>query len=93
MYAPCNPHGFLWENSLLDQGSSGLDNETQTRLENSVVYYVKMNGAAVLWVVHNKNMLLKGYWHHEGICYWARTNLSSHIKDMNNHVVVAKLFF
>ncbi len=56
MYAPCNCHGFVWENSLLDKGTSGLDNETQKRLENSVVYYVKMNGAAVLWVVHNKDI-------------------------------------
>ena len=56
MYAPCKCHGFLWKNSLLDKGMSGLDNETQKRLENSVVYYVKMNGAAVLWVVHNKDI-------------------------------------
>ncbi len=52
MYAPCNCHGFFWENSLLDKRTSGLGNETQMHLENSVVYYVKMNGAAVLWVVH-----------------------------------------
>ncbi len=56
MYAPCIRHGFLWENSLLDKGTSVLNNETQKRLENSVVYYVKMNGAAVLWVVHNKDI-------------------------------------
>ncbi len=56
VYAPCNRHGFLWENSLLDKGMSGLDNETQKRLENIIVYYVKMNGAAVLWVVHNKDI-------------------------------------
>ncbi len=54
VYAPCNRHGFLWENSLLDKGTSGLDDLTQKCLENSVVYYVKMNGAAVFWVVHNK---------------------------------------
>ncbi len=56
MYAPCNRHGFLWVNSLLDKGSSDLDDETQKRLENSVVYYVKMNGAAVLWFVHNEDI-------------------------------------
>ena len=56
MYAPCSCHGFLWENSLLDKGTSGLDNETQKRLENSVVYYVKMNGVAVLWAVHNEDI-------------------------------------
>jgi hypothetical protein len=56
VYATFNCHGFLWENSLLDKGSSGLNNETQKRLENSVVYYVKMNGMAILWVVHNKNI-------------------------------------
>jgi hypothetical protein len=60
MYAPCNRHGFLWENSLSDKGTSGLDNETQKRLENSIDYYVRMNGVAILWV-------LKSYWHHEGI--------------------------
>jgi hypothetical protein len=57
VYAPCNRHGFLSENSLLDKGTSGLDNETQKRLENSVVYYVKMNGAANLWVMHNKDIV------------------------------------
>ncbi len=56
VYAPCNRNGFLWENSLLDKGSSGLDDETQKHLENSVVYYVKMNGAAVLWVMHNEDV-------------------------------------
>jgi hypothetical protein len=59
MYAPCNCHGFLWKNSLLDKGMSGLDNETQKRLENSVVYYVKMNGMAILWVVYNKDVAEK----------------------------------
>ncbi len=48
MYAPCNRHGFFWENYLLDKGKSGLDNETQKRLENCVVYYVEMNCVAVL---------------------------------------------
>ncbi len=56
MYAPCNRHGFLWENPLLDKGTSDLDDETQKHLENSKVYYVKMNGAAVLWVVQNKDI-------------------------------------
>ncbi len=56
MYAPCNRHGFLWENLLLDKGTSGVDNETQKRVENSIVYYGKMNGAAVLWAVHNKDI-------------------------------------
>jgi hypothetical protein len=56
VYAPCNCHCFLWENSLLDKGTSGLDDETQKCLENSIVYYVKMNGAAVLWVLHNKDI-------------------------------------
>ncbi len=56
MYAPCNRHVFLWENSLLDQGMSGLDDETQKRLENSIVYYVKMNCAVVLWVVHHEDV-------------------------------------
>jgi ABC-type iron transport system FetAB ATPase subunit len=56
MYAPCNHHGFLWENSLLDKVTSGLDDETQKRLENSVVYYLKMNGVAVLWVWHNEDI-------------------------------------
>ncbi len=56
MYAPCNCHGFLWENSLLDKETSGLDDETQKCLKNSIVYYVKMNGMAVLWVVHNEDI-------------------------------------
>ncbi len=56
MYAPCNRHGFLWKNSLLDKGTSGLEDETQKHLENSMVYYVKMNGVAILWVVHNKDI-------------------------------------
>jgi hypothetical protein len=56
VYAPCNRHGFLWVNSLLDKGLSGLDTETQKHLVNSVVYYVKMNGAAVLWVMHNEDI-------------------------------------
>ncbi len=56
MCASCNCHGFLWENSLLDKGMSGLDDETQKHLEDSVVYYVKMNCAAVLWVVHNEDI-------------------------------------
>jgi ABC-type iron transport system FetAB ATPase subunit len=55
-YAPCNCHGFFWENSLLDKGTSGLDDETQKRLENSIVYYVKMNCAAILWAVHNEDI-------------------------------------
>ncbi len=38
----------------MDKGMSGLDDETQKRLENSVFYYVKMNGAAVLWSVPSK---------------------------------------
>ena len=42
---------FCWT-----KGTSGLDDETQKRLENSVVYYVKMNGAAVLWAVHNEDI-------------------------------------
>ena len=56
VYATFNCHGFLWENSLLDKGMSGLDDETQKRLENSIAYCVKMNGAAVLWVVHNEDI-------------------------------------
>ncbi len=40
-------------------GKSGLDNETQKRLENSVVYYVKINGVAILWVMHNKDIAEK----------------------------------
>ncbi len=91
VYAPCNCHGFMWENSLLDKGTSGLENETQKCFENSLVYYVKMNGVAILWAVHNKDVAERLYRHHEGICCWAWTNLSFHIKDMNNHVVVAKL--
>jgi hypothetical protein len=59
MYAPCNRYGFLWENFLLDKGMSGLDNETQKRLENSIVYYVKMNGVAILWVVHKEDIAEK----------------------------------
>ncbi len=59
VYAPCNHHGFLWENSLLDKGMSNLDDETQKRLENSVVYYVKMSGTAILWVVHNEDIAEK----------------------------------
>ena len=92
VYAPCNRHGFLWENSLLDKGMSGLDNEMQKCLENSIFYYVKKNGVAILWVVHNED-IAESYCHHEGICYWAYADLSSRIKGMNNHVVVAKLFF
>ncbi len=60
MYASCICHGFLFENSLLDKGTSGLEDETQKRLENSMVYYVKMNGAAVLWVVHNEDIAAIG---------------------------------
>ncbi len=56
VYAPCNSHGFLWEYSLFDKGTFSLDDETQKRLEKSVVYYVKMIGAAVLWVLHNKDI-------------------------------------
>jgi hypothetical protein len=59
VYAPCNCHGFLWENSLLDKGTSGLDNITQKCLENSAVYYVKMNGMVNLWVVHNEDIAEK----------------------------------
>ncbi len=55
MYA-CNCHGFKCKNSLLDNETSGLDDEAQKRLENSVVYYVKINGVAVLWVVHNEDI-------------------------------------
>ncbi len=56
MNAPCHCHGFLCENSLLDKGMSGLDDETQKRLENNLVYYVKMNGVAIFLVVHNKDI-------------------------------------
>jgi ABC-type multidrug transport system ATPase subunit len=42
---------FCWT-----KGTSGLDDETQKRLENSIVYYVKMNGTAVLLVVQNKDI-------------------------------------
>ncbi len=38
------------------QRVSGLEDETQKCLENSVVYYVKMNGTAILWVMHNKDI-------------------------------------
>ena len=41
---------------LLDEATSGLDDETQKRVENSVVDYVKMNDAAVLWVTHNEDI-------------------------------------
>ena len=49
-------------------GKSGLDNETQKRLEISVVYYMKKNGVAILWVVHNED-IAESYCHYEGICY------------------------
>jgi hypothetical protein len=58
VYAPCNRHGFCGKFSV-DKGMSGLDNETQKRLANSIDYYVKMNGVAILWVVHNKNIAEK----------------------------------
>ena len=41
---------------LLDEATSGLDDETQKRVEISVVDYVKMNDAAVLWVTHNEDI-------------------------------------
>jgi hypothetical protein len=56
VYAPCTCHGFLWENSLLKKGTSGLGDETQKRFENSIVFYVKMNGVAIVWVVHNEDI-------------------------------------
>ncbi len=56
MYAPCNRHRFLWQNSLLDKGMSGFDYETHKHCEKSIVYYVKMNGATILWVVHDKDI-------------------------------------
>jgi ABC-type iron transport system FetAB ATPase subunit len=47
---------LLVGNFFVGQRVSSLDNETQKCLENSVVYYVKMNGVAVLWVLHNKDI-------------------------------------
>jgi ABC-type multidrug transport system ATPase subunit len=41
---------------LLDEATSGLDNEIQKRVEESVVDYVKTNGAAVLWVTHSEDI-------------------------------------
>ncbi len=41
---------------LLDEATSGLDDETQKRVEDSVVRYVKMYAAAVLWVTHNEDI-------------------------------------
>ncbi|KAL3811369.1 hypothetical protein ACHAXA_011333 [Cyclostephanos tholiformis] len=41
---------------LLDEATSGLDEETQKRVEDSVVDYVRINHAAVLWVTHNEDI-------------------------------------
>jgi ABC-type iron transport system FetAB ATPase subunit len=41
---------------LLDEATSGLDDELQKRVEESIIEYVKINGAAVLWVTHNNNI-------------------------------------
>jgi ABC-type iron transport system FetAB ATPase subunit len=41
---------------LLDEATSGLDDNTQKRVEGSVVDYVKTNGAAVLWVTHSEDI-------------------------------------
>jgi hypothetical protein len=56
VYAPCNCHVFLWENSPFDNGMSGWDHETQKHLENSILSFLKMNCLAVLWAVHNEDI-------------------------------------
>ena len=42
---------------LLDEATSGLDDVTQRIVEKSVVEYVKMNDAAVLWVTHSEDIV------------------------------------
>jgi len=40
-----------------DEATSGLDDVTQRIVEKSVVEYVKMNDAAVLWVTHSEDIV------------------------------------
>ncbi|KAL3766314.1 hypothetical protein ACHAWU_005706 [Discostella pseudostelligera] len=42
---------------LLDEATTGLDNETEKLVEESIVEYAKKNGAAVLWVTHNDDIV------------------------------------
>lgn len=35
---------------------TGLDNKTEKCVEESIVAYVKRNGAAVLWVTHSEDI-------------------------------------
>jgi ABC-type iron transport system FetAB ATPase subunit len=42
---------------LLDEATSGLDDATQRIVEESVVEYVKMYDAAVLWVTHSEDIV------------------------------------
>lgn len=42
---------------LLDEATSGLDDATQRIVEESVVEYVKMYNAAVLWVTHSEDIV------------------------------------
>jgi len=41
---------------LLDESTSGLDHETERRVEESIVEYVKTKGAVVLWVTHSDDI-------------------------------------
>ena len=42
---------------LLDEATTGLDNETEKLVEESIVEYAKKNGAAVVWVTHNDDIV------------------------------------
>lgn len=41
---------------LLDEATAGLDNETEKRVEISVVNYVRQRGACALWVTHSEDI-------------------------------------
>jgi len=41
---------------LLDEATAGLDNETEKRVEISVVDYVRQRGACALWVTHSEDI-------------------------------------
>ena len=41
---------------LLDEATSGLENKTEKLVEKSIVDYVKVNGASVLWVTHSEDL-------------------------------------
>lgn len=48
---------------LLDEATSGLDARTEQRVEKSLIDYVNVSGAAILWVTHSEDIaarLVKG---------------------------------